>query len=214
MSMSMSKSMGKNLRLTEMAAVATIFLAGCASTGSVQDQAVGTGIGAALGCGVGALITGSARGCAAGAAVGALVGFGTVAISQYNAKQVRTASNDAKVYGISTAPSTPQVKIRKGSSSPSSVSRGDAVTISTDYSVALPSGVGQTTVSESWVLKKDGKNIANLPTKSASRTPGGWQTDAEITIPAQVEPGTYVIEHRVKAGSSYDVDESVFVVKA
>ena len=204
----------RELRVAGMVAIATLWMGGCSSTGSVQDQALGTGIGAALGCGVGTLITGDARGCAAGAAVGAMVGFGTVAISQYNAKQVRTASTDARVYGISTSPSTPQVKIRQGSSAPSAVSPGESVTITTDYSVALPSGVNQTSVSESWVLKKDGEKIANLPVKSASRTPGGWQSDAEITIPSDVAAGTYVIEHRVKAGSSYDTDESVFVVQA
>jgi methionine-rich copper-binding protein CopC len=204
----------KNLGTIGVAAIAIVAVSGCASTGSVQDQAIGTGVGAALGCGVGALITGDARGCATGAAVGALVGFGTVAISQYNAKQVRSASTDARVYGISTAPSSPQVKIRKGSSAPSTVSPGDSVTITTDYSVALPANVSQTAVSEAWVLKKDGKKLADLPTKSAKRSAGGWQSDAEITVPANIEAGTYVIEHRVRAGSSYDTDDSVFVVRA
>jgi hypothetical protein len=207
-------STSKNASLVGVAASAALFLAGCTSTGSVQDQAIGTGIGAALGCGVGALITGDARGCATGAAVGAIVGFGTVAISQYNSTQVRTASTDSRIYGLSTAPSAPQVRIRRGSSAPSAVNRGESVKITTDYSVALPRGMNQATVSESWVLKKDGNKVANLPTKSASRSAGGWQSDAEITIPSGVAPGTYVIEHRVQAGSSYDTDESVFVVSA
>jgi hypothetical protein len=137
-----------------------------------------------------------------------------VAISQYNAKQVRTASTDARVYGISTAPSSPQVKIRQGSTSPGTVSPGEAITIVTDYSVALPSNVGQTAVREEWVLKKDGKKLANLAPKSVKRAAGGWQTDAEIPIPADADAGTYVIEHRVRAGSSYDTDESVFIVRA
>ncbi|MFD2111084.1 hypothetical protein [Thiorhodococcus fuscus] len=87
------------------------------------------------------------------------------------------------------------------------------MTISTDYSVALPKGVTKTQVSESWVLKKDGKKVTKLPVKSASRTAGGWVADAEISIPSEVPAGTYVIEHRVQAGSSYDVDESTFVVR-
>jgi len=204
----------QELRLMVLGTTATLLVGGCTSTGSVQDQAMGTGIGAALGCGVGTLISGDSRGCATGAAVGALVGFGTVAISQYNAKQVRSANTDARVYGISTSPNSPQVKIRQGSSVPGTVSRGDSVIITTDYSVALPRGVNRTTVTESWLLKRDGRQVAELPTKTVTRSAGGWQSDAEITIPPNVDPGTYVIEHRVKSGSSYDTDESVFVVRA
>lgn len=203
----------RKIGLSSIVAVAVIVAPGCTSTGSVQDQAVGTAIGAALGCGVGALITRSARGCGTGAAVGALLGFGTVAIQQYNARQVRTASADARMYGLSTAPSSPQVKIRQGKSAPQTVGRGDAVTIATDYSVALPNGMSNTTVTESWMLKKDGKTVAKLPSKSASRTAGGWAADAAINIPSNVPAGTYVIEHRVQAGNSYDTDESTFVVR-
>lgn len=196
------------------ATVAAMTVTGCASTGSVQDQAVGTGIGAALGCGVGVLITGDARGCATGAAVGALVGFGAVTITQYNSRQVRTAAADSRVYGLSTTPTSPQVKIRQGESLPKSVTPGSAVNISTDYSVALPRGVNQASVKETWTLKKDGKTVTTLPAKTASRTAGGWQADAEIKIPGNVSPGTYVIEHRVESGGSYDTDESTFVVQS
>ncbi|WP_232424190.1 glycine zipper domain-containing protein [Imhoffiella purpurea] len=206
--------MQKRVGLAVALVAVTVISSGCSSTGSVQDQAIGTTIGAALGCGVGALITRDARGCAAGAAVGAVVGFGSVVISQYNARQVRSASKDARVYGLSTAPSSPQVKIRKGKSSPRTVRHGDPVNISTDYSLALPKGVSKARVTESWVLKKDGKNVAKLPSKSASRAAGGWVADAEISIPSDVPTGTYLIEHRVQVGSSYDVDESTFVVRS
>lgn len=192
---------------------AALFTAGCASTGSVQDQALGTGIGAALGCGVGVLITGDARGCATGAAVGAMVGFGAVAITQYNSRQVRSAASDSRTYGLSQAPATPQVKVRMGTSTPKEVARGGSVNLVTDYSVALPRGVTQASVSESWTLKKGGKVVQKLPAKSAQRTAGGWQADAVIKIPSNVPPGTYVIEHRVESGDSYDTDESTFVVQ-
>jgi hypothetical protein len=33
-----------------------------------------------------------------------------------------------------------------------------------------------------------------------------------VPIPKNAEPGTYVIEHKVQAGNSYDTDESTFVV--
>jgi hypothetical protein len=203
----------QGLGFAGISAIVSLSMFGCTSTGSVQDQAIGTGIGAAIGCGVGTLITGDARGCAAGAAVGALVGFGTVTISQYNARQVRTAKADKRVYGISTSPKSPQVKIRKGTSAPKTVKPGEEVNIATDYSVMLPKGVADTSVTESWSLKKDGKTITQLPQKAAQRTAGGWQADATISIPGRVSAGTYVIEHRVQSGGSYDTDESIFVVE-
>jgi len=61
-------------------------------------------------------------------------------------------------------------------------------------------------------LKKDGKVLANLPPETNQRTSGGWSSDASIPIPTGAQPGTYVIEHKVRAGASYDSVESVFVV--
>jgi hypothetical protein len=191
-----------------------VVLSGCQTTGGTQDQLAGAGIGAAIGAGVGALITGDARGAAAGAAIGGLMGLAVVSINQYQARQVRSSSADTRIYGLSQPVSSPQVKIRKGSSSPRTVRAGGTIDIATDYSVLLPSGKSATNVTESWVLKKDGREVAKLPAKSNSRSAGGWAAEAEITVPNQIEPGTYVIEHRVKSGSSYDTDESTFVVRA
>jgi len=199
---------------TALTLAACLALAGCQTTGGVQEQVTGAGIGAAVGCGVGALITGSGRGCATGAAIGGLVGWGAVALNQYNATQVRSPYADRRVYGLTTPSNTTQVKIRQGASGPKRVGPGDAVGISTDYSVILPDDVSSARVTESWKLKKDGRVVANLPSKTANRSAGGWEADAEITIPSDVPAGTYVIEHRVKAGSSYDTDESTFVVRA
>lgn len=190
-----------------------LFLSGCQSTGGVKDQAIGAGVGAAIGCGIGALITRDAKGCAAGAAIGGLVGFGAVTIAQYNATQVRSASVDKRMYGLTRPVSATQVKIRSGSASPKSVQRGGAVDIGTDYSVLLPKGLADASVTESWQLRKDGKKVADLPAQTASRSAGGWKANAQIKIPSNVPPGTYVIEHRVQSGNSYDTDESTFVVQ-
>lgn len=199
-------------RIAALAAALTLF--GCATTGDGQSQAMGAGIGAALGCGVGLLVTGHAKGCAAGAAIGGALGWGVVAINQYQARQVRSSAADNRVYGLRKPVSSTQVKIRKGSNSPKSVRAGQPVNIATDYSVMLPANVSAAQVTESWTLKKDGKVVTRLPEKSASRTAGGWEAKAEITIPPDVRPGTYVIEHKVKSGSSYDTDESTFVIRS
>lgn len=206
----------KTTTLVLAAAVsASLVTSGCATMGDEgQMQALGAGLGAAVGCGVGALVTRDAKGCAAGAAIGGAIGFTAVKINQYQAKQVRSSKADARLYGLTKPVNSPQVKIRKGTSNPSSVKAGQAVTITTDYSLMLPTSASDTNVSESWALKKDGKVLYTLPAQVNERTPGGWSTSAAIDVPQNAQPGTYVVEHKVKVGSSYDTDESVFVVKS
>jgi predicted small secreted protein len=194
---------------------ASLVVSGCATMdGEGQQQAVGAGLGAALGCGIGALITRDARGCAAGAAVGGVIGFTVVKINQYQAKQVRSVTADERLYGLTKPVDSAQVKIRSGASTPKAVRAGQAVVITTDYSVLLPKAEAQVAVAESWSLKKDGKVLYSLPAQQNERTPGGWVATATIDVPADAKPGTYVVEHKVKAGSSYDTDESTFVVKS
>jgi hypothetical protein len=191
-----------------------IVLSGCQTTGEANEQAMGAGVGAALGCGVGLLIGGRAENCLAGAAAGGLLGWGVVKLNQYQAHQVRSASADQRVYGLTQAVNSPQVKIRKGTSAPRRVRPGQSVDISTDYSLMLPPGDRSAKVKESWVLMKDGKVLANLPPQTNRRTAGGWAASAEIPIPGDAAPGTYVVEHKVSAGSSYDEDESTFTVRS
>ncbi len=198
--------------------VTAIALSGCA-TQQGTDQLKGAGFGAlggaALGCVTGAIFSG-ASGCATGAAVGAVtgaaVGWGAVKISQYQAEQVRSAQADQQVYGLTKAVDSTQVKIRKGTSVPGTVKPGSTVQVTTDYSVMLPKNIPSATVMESWTLKKDNQVLASLPQPSVQRVAGGWSADASIPIPDNADPGTYVIEHRVQAGTSYDTDDSVFVV--
>lgn len=207
----------KTLKLKRLAAVATaagIVLSGCQTTGGTRAQATGAGVGAALGCGVGLLVGGRAEHCLAGAAAGGLLGWGVVKLSQYQAQQVRTTASDQRVYGLTRPVDSTQVKIRNGTSTPNRVKAGQDVKIAMDYSLMLPPDQSTTPVKESWVLKKDGKVLANLPPQTNQRSAGGWAASAAIPIPRDAKPGTYVIEHRVKAGSSYDEDESTFVVRS
>lgn len=194
-------------------------LVGCA-TQQGNDQLMGAGAGAlggaALGCLTGFIAGGSASSCGTGAAIGAaagaVVGWGAVKISQYQASQVRTAQNDQQMYGLTKPVDTTQVKIRKGSATPRTVKPGDSVKLFTDYSVMLPPKVPSTQVAESWTLQKDGKVLAQLPQQTSDRASGGWNADATVPIPKNAELGTYVIEHKVQAGTSYDTDESTFIV--
>lgn len=214
----MNKSFNKK-RLLALTLCPALMISGCA-TQQGTDQLTGAGVGlaggAALGCLTGFLVSRDSGGCATGAAIGAVtgavVGWGAVKISQYQATQVRSAQEDQQIYGLTKSISTTQVKINKGTSTPNMVKPGESVKLFTDYSVQLPADMSSTQVAESWILKKDGKVLADLPPQNNQRTSGGWNADATIPIPTNAELGTYVIEHKVLAGNSYDTDESTFVV--
>jgi hypothetical protein len=185
---------------------------GCAN--QPNNEWLGAATGALTGAASGALVGKNWKGALVGAAVGAAVGWGAAKLIAYNSTQVRSVTNDRKIYGVTERVSSPLVKVRKGSTSPSRVAPGSEVKIATDYSLVLPEGVREADVQESWTLMKDGKKLTEIPPQRLKRTGGGWQADAGIAVPKDARPGTYVVEHKVQAGSSYDTDESVFVVAA
>lgn len=210
-------TMAKHHTLAALA-LCPLLLAGCA-TQQGNDQLMGAGAGAlggaTLGCLAG-LAAGGGSGCATGAAIGAatgaVAGWGVVKYNQYQASQVRSAQDDQRLYGLAKSVDTAQVKIHKGTSKPSPVRPGGSVKLFTDYSVQLPANTKAIQVAESWTLKKDGKVLAEMPAQTSQRSSGGWNADASIPIPKGANLGTYVIEHKVQAGDSYDTDESTFVV--
>jgi hypothetical protein len=201
--------------------VTAAMLTGCATLEDpeAREQATGAAIGCVGGAIIGALL-GNARGAAAGCAAGALAGWAAVKVQQYNAAQARTSEADLRryrksdpdFYGLNAPVTSSAVKIRSVKASPATVSPGALVVVKTDYSVVTPAGAGDATVNESWALKKDGKTLTTVKSDPQHRTSGGWGTEAGFPVPADAEPGTYVVEHRVKTGTSYDTRSSTFVV--
>lgn len=184
------------------------------AAGCTTNQMMGAGAGAAAGALAGGLIGGDWKGALIGAASGAAIGWGAAKLIEYNSTQVRTPQTDQQVYGVAERVSSPTVKLRKGTSSPAQVKPGQKVDVATDYSVMLPKGTKDAEVDESWILKKDGKVLTELSPQKARRSEGGWQANASIVIPQGAPAGTYVVEHKVQSGTSYDTDESTFVVPA
>jgi hypothetical protein len=188
-------------------------VAGCATT--EQNQQLG---GAAVGGLAGGLLCtalgGNTAACLASAAAGAAIGWGTVKVSQYRSSQVRSSQSDNRIYGLTAPPDSTSVVVRKSSAAPQNVRPGQAVSVSTDYSVILPRGTSQADVVESWVLTKNGKVLANLSQPPVQRSAGGYVAEAEIPIPANAPHGTYVVEHKVQAGTVSDSQSSVFYVGA
>jgi hypothetical protein len=189
-------------------------VSGCATTEGNQ-QLMGAAGGATLGCIARLLLGGGdSEDCAKGAAAGAALGWAAVKVSQYQASKVRSEKQDRRVYGLTKPLNTALVKIRNGTASPDTVGPGQQVKVVTDYSLMVPKGASGAEVEETWVIKKDGKQLAAPATNRVWREAGGYAVDATIPIPANAKPGTYVIETRVESGTSYDIEQSVFVVES
>ena len=184
---------------------------GCANQGA-NTQLLGALAGALTGAASGAAIGGDWKGALIGAAAGAALGWGTAKLLEYHSTQVRSEAEERQIYGVTERVQSPLVKLQKGSNSPSQLGPGGQIQVATNYSVLLPQSMMAAEVDESWIVKKDGKVLMELPPQHVKRTGGGWQTNASFAIPKNAAPGTYVIEHKVQSGTSYDTDESVFVV--
>jgi hypothetical protein len=194
-------------------AVCMSLLSGCASMPQENQQAMGAAFGALAGGLATGLTTGNVGYGLLGALGGAALGWGAVKLVQYNSEQVRTVEQDRSLYGFTPSVNNVLVKLNKGSASPETVSPGQQVTVDSDYSLALPASQRTVSVQETYALKKDGKLLFESSPQTADRTAGGYAVHAGIPIPSDATPGTYVVESKVQAGSSYDVNQAVFIVK-
>jgi hypothetical protein len=186
---------------------AGVLLTSCAT----MEQSMGVG---AVGCaGVGVLtgvLTGSSGiGVGAGAGCMALAGL---AIYSYHTSQTRSASQDQQLYGYATPVNGTEVKIRNAVASPKSVKAGETVKLGLDYSVIAPNGTQDIDVEEIMVLKKDDKVLKSLSERTVKRPLGGSGSEVDFSVPAKMPPGTYVIENKVKTGTSYDVRDAVLII--
>lgn len=201
-------------RLVTIAMCCVLLLTACATDPQQsQQQAAGALTGALLGAAVGGLAGKDVKSAIIGAAAGGVLGFAAVTLSQYQARQVRTAEEDQKVYGLTPVNTTPLVKIRSSSCTPTTVRKQGQMDFIADYSVSAPGNLHEINVEEALSVKKaDGQVLVDLMREQKVRQPGGYQVGGKIQIPASVEPGEYFIEFKIRTGTSYDVVSSVFKV--
>jgi serine/threonine protein kinase/tetratricopeptide (TPR) repeat protein len=109
---------------------------------------------------------------------------------------------------------TTLVKIQKATASHVAAKAGDTVEFLTEYSLTLPEGARRKFVEATWVLKRNGKKIGTEGISARMAKAGVNSAANELTLPPRVRPGTYVVEHRVRAENSYDVAQSSFSVVA
>lgn len=196
------------LRIIALACSGTL-VTGCAN----MQQSAGL---ATLGCaGVGILTAVLTKNSGAGAGAGAgCLALAALGIYNYHSSQTRTVTQDQELYGYTAPVNSTEVKIRNATASPETVKAGDTLKIGMDYSVMAPKGTPNVNVQETMVLKRDGKVLETLSERPVARSLGGGSSEVDFKIPAKMPPGTYVIEQKVQAGTSYDVRPAVFVVGA
>jgi len=184
-------------------------LTGCAT----MEQSFGA---ATLGCaGVGILTGVLTKNAGAGAGAGAgCLALAGIALYSYHSSQTRSVAEDQRMYGYTSPVNTTEVKIRNATAFPETVRAGDKLKIALDYSVMAPQGTNSVDVQETMTLKKDGKVLQELSNRPVARQLGGGSSEVDFTIPQKMPPGTYVIEQKVQAGTSYDVRPTIFVVSA
>lgn len=200
-------------KITATFLICAVLMSGCVTTQQDQQAAAGAATGAVAGGLLTGLLTGNVGYGIAGAVAGAALGWGAVKMAQYDSQQVRSSSQDQQMYGLTPSTNSVLVKLNKGSASPETVSPGQQVSTYSDYSLALPSAQKEESVTETWVLKKDGQELFKSPPQQTKRSPGGYAVTAAISIPKDASPGTYVVETKVQAGTSYDTNQAIFIVK-
>lgn len=201
--------------------VGIFLVSGCATNPEQQEQMGGAAFGCVAGGLLGAALGGDRRDALAGCVAGAAVGWSAVKLRQYQATQTRSSKADMRryqwkdpdFYGHKGVVAANAVKIRGAHSAPEMLSRGSTVTVSTDYSVVTPPGVGSVDVTETIAVKKDGKLLFSTPASVEQRTHGGWTSDGSFKIPPEAATGTYIVEHKVAVADQYDTRISSFVVQ-
>lgn len=173
----------------------------CSMTKEGRDQLLGGFGGAALGAAVGALATGGDPGAiAAGAVAGAATGWAAVKLTQYHAKKTRSFEEEASYSGY-TGQGT-MLNIRDATVLPQAVQAGSEVTMTMDYAILAPPGTRTVSVAETWQLEKDGQVLTTTDPAVQDREPGGWSTQASITVPKGAPAGSYIVKNRVAAAGT------------
>ena len=198
------------------AGLIAILLPGCAQLQTIAEQ---NPLLATAGCGaLGAIIavgTGSEWAGGGTATACAALALTVYATRTHSAAEDRALYEraDPELYGLK--PGEPaRVKLRSRTSTPREAQRGSKVTAETGYSLVAPDANQSIEVVSNWTLKKDNKQLFKIDGKPERQQAGTFRAVSEFDVPKDAEAGTYIVEHRVQAGTSYDLDQSFFVVSA
>lgn len=191
----------------------TLLVACETMTEQQRQQAMGAGVGGALGA-ASCLIVGrcDTKDAVIRTAAGAAVGWVAVRITQANSHKRADGAQEAAVLGY-TPPQGTVVKLQNAAIDPTYCGGGQEVRFSMEYTVLAPPDKPSLPVAERWVILKEGKPQITLDNGTHQRDQGRWVSNASIQLPAQVQAGTYVVKNEITAGSKYDLREVPFYVQ-
>lgn len=104
------------------------------------------------------------------------------------------------------------VKVERATSSLARAKAWEAVEFVTEYSLTLPVGVRHMFVEVTWQLERNGKQLGEKGVAAKMAKAGAHAAYTEFTLPKNIRPGRYAVEHKVQAGNSSDVARSYFSV--
>ena len=185
--------------------LAAIGLTGCETYGQAG------GLGAALGAGAGAIIGNQSGHALEGAAIGAVVGGLTGLIAHdIKARKQREAAETAAQYNYQPAQGE-MLTFERAEVLPPTTRPGETIESSIQY--ALLGTGGGISVSEARTLMQGDRKVADMSTKSVSRTDGTWVSSQQFRLPTNLQPGRYTMIISVRTNQSAISGRADFTVQ-
>ena len=171
---------------------------------------MGAVAGGTLGGVIGAQSGNTGTGVVLGSLLGALAG---AAIGHYGYDQKRTEEEAQQQYNYNYNQSeTILVRIEDAFASPTTVSRGGTIELSTTYTILGPQGATMD-VTETREIRKGaeltGKPQVTRAEEGGERTRHGFP----LTLATNAQTGTYTVQASIQSGSSSDSKDFTFTVK-
>lgn len=194
-----------NLLISLGLVVTTIFAAGCETTG--ESATAGAVLGAAAGAVVGHQTGRAGEGALIGAAVGGLSGW---LIHDAVARKERDAQTTAQTYNYQPAQGE-MLTFENATVLPATVRRGEMATASFQY--ALMGTGGGVQITETRILRRGDQEIAQLSSKTYTRTDGTWVSSQQFRVNERLEPGQYTLVQTARTARSAISGAATFIVQ-
>lgn len=188
-------------------------LGGCASTveqhpGATSGAAIGAIGGAVLGGIIGHQVDRKEEGIIIGAILGGLAG---ATIGHYSYDVRRSRGETVNLYSYRPT-SGPIIRIEDTTVVPKVVRPGERVELKATYAVLHPDPNARIGIVETREIRKDGVLIGR-PSTRVIRSGGTYTSVVPLFLPANAEPGRYVVITTIDGRVARDTRETTFVVE-
>jgi hypothetical protein len=180
-------------------------MTGCQTAGG--SAAAGGGIGAGLGAIIGHQSGHAGEGALIGLGVGALTGL---IVHDVKARRQRTAQETAQQYEYTPAQGQ-RLTFEHARVEPYRTYRGERVEATAQFAL-LGAGPG-VQLTESWILRDDRQEIAQLSSYTQTREDGTWVSTLPFRVPENLAPGNYYIAYHAQTSQAGISGRADFVVQ-